>query len=261
MLTGLFGNQTIQKVLLFLFINNKCYGTQLKRLLKTPLTTIQHALSRLEEGNILIGMYEGKAKLYQFNPHFPLINEIELLLKKAYTLLPPEEKKLYSLVQLESVEKRFQEPQLIDFWEKLCKVTRFTRLARSRTKEEKGWNGKGRGEVVVTKTSDTTLLFHERGAWQVNQGEDISFSNIFRWTIDRNAGVISLEHLRHGVDQPVFLFHLTPTSNRILASVDSHLCAEDVYLATAPWDRYSIRLNWRVIGPKKNDEMEYCYTL
>lgn len=260
MLTGLFGNQTIQKVLLFLFINDKCYGTQLKKLLKTPLTTIQNALSRLEEGKIIMGISDGKVKLYKLNPHFPLLNEVELLLKKAYMLLPPEEKKLYSLVQIQSVERRFQEPQLIDFWEKLCEVKRFTRLARTRTKEEKGWNGKGRGEVLVTKVSDTTLLFHERGSWQIKEGEDITFSNIFRWTMDRMAGVISLEHLRLGPDQPVFLFHLTPTSNCILASVDCHLCAEDVYLATVPWDQHSIRLNWRVIGPKKNEEMEYCYT-
>ncbi|MBS0622034.1 MAG: hypothetical protein JSR80_03640 [Verrucomicrobia bacterium] len=65
--------------------------------------------------------------------------------------------------------------------------------------------------------------------------------------------------MRHGPDQPVVLFYLAPTDPHLLASVDSHLCEEDVYLATVPWDPYSIRLNWRVIGPRKNEEMEYCY--
>ena len=92
-----------------------------------------------------------------------------------------------------------------------------------------------------------------------NRCQDIGFSNTFRWTLDRSAGMISLEHLRHGPEQPVFLFHITPTGDHILASVESHFCEEDVYLATVPWDRHSIRLNWRVIGPKKNEEMECCY--
>ncbi|MBS0607607.1 MAG: hypothetical protein JSR57_11705 [Verrucomicrobia bacterium] len=72
--------------------------------------------------------------------------------------------------------------------------------------------------------------------------------------------MISLEHLRLGPEHPVFLFHLAVSSNNVLSSVESHLCEEDAYLATVPWDRYSIQLNWRVIGPKKNEEMESAYT-
>jgi hypothetical protein len=260
MLDGLCGNKNIQKVLLFLFVNNKCYGTQLQRLLKTPLTSLQNALARLEKGSVVISYCEGKTKLYQLNPAYPLLSELELLLKKAYTLLPSQDKKLYSLVQQETFERKFQEPQLIPFWNRLQAVKQFTRLAQSRSRDENGWNGQGKGAVLINKSSDTVLVFHERGSWQVKQGQDISFSNTFRWTLDRDAGMISLEHLRLGPDQPVFLFHLTPTGNNLLASVDSHLCEEDVYLATVPWDRHSIRLNWRVIGPNKNEEMEYCYT-
>ena len=260
MLSGLCGNKNIQKVLLFLFVNNKCYGTQLQRLLKTPLTSLQNALARLEKGKLIISHCEGKTKLYHLNPAYPLLSELEQLLKKTYTLLSPQDKKLYSLVQQETFERRHQEPLLISFWDRLKTVKQFTRLSQSRSKDENGWNGKGKGEVLVSKPTDTTLVFHERGSWLLRQGPDISFSNTFRWTLDRSAGMISLEHLRLGPDQPVFLFHLTPTGNNLLASVDSHLCEEDVYLATVPWDRHSIRLNWRVIGPNKNEEMEYSYT-
>lgn len=260
MLEGLCGNKNVQKVLFFLFVNNKCYGTQLQRLLNTPLTSLQNALARLERGRVITSYCEGKTKLYQLNPAYPLLPELEQLLKKAYTLLSPQDKKLYSLVQLETMGKRIQSPSLLSFWDKLKTIRHFTRLAQSRSKEEKGWNGKGKGEVLVSQSTDTVLIFYERGSWQVKEGPDISFSNTFRWTLDREAGVISLEHLRLGPDHPVFLFHLTPTSSHLLASVDSHLCEEDVYLATVPWDRDAIRLNWRVIGPKKNEEMEYCYT-
>ena len=130
MLNGLCGNKNVQKVLLFLFVNGKCYGAQLHRLLKTPLTSLQNALNRLQRGRVIVSYCEGKTKIYLLNPGYPLIGELEHLLKKAYTLLPPQEKKLYSLVQLENVERRFQEPQLIAFWEKLKSVKQFTRLAQ-----------------------------------------------------------------------------------------------------------------------------------
>ena len=143
------------------------------------------------------------------------------------------------------------------FWEQLKTVKEFTRLVQSR--QENGWNGKGRGEVLVVQPVENVLVFHEKGSWQAQQGQMINFSNTFRWTLDRDAGMISLEHLRHGPDQPVFLFYLVLARNHLLKPLNSHLCGEDVYLATVPWDRQSIRLKWRVIGPKKNEEMECCY--
>ena len=99
MLEGLCGNQNIQKILLFLFVNGKCYGTQLHRSLNTPLTPLQKALNRLEKGGLISSYYEGKTRLYQFNPGYPLLNELELLLKKAYTLLPADNKKAYYVIK------------------------------------------------------------------------------------------------------------------------------------------------------------------
>ncbi len=259
MLEGLCGNKNVQKVLLFLFVNSKCYGAQLQRILRTPLTSLQNALSRLEQGRIIVSYSEGKTKLYQLNPSYPLLPELEQLLKKAYTLLPPQDKKLFSLVQQETLEKRIQEPLLLSFWERLKAVKQMALHAKSHSKNETGWNGKGKGDVLVAKEGDATLVFHERGSWQIRQDQNMSFSNTFRWTLDRSVGMISLEHLRLGPNAPVFLFHLAPTGNNLLASVDSHLCEEDAYLAQVVWDRHSIRLSWRVIGPQKNEEMEYHY--
>src|SRR5207249_4296745 len=148
----------------FLFVNNKCYGTQLQRLLKTPLTSLQNALANLEKGNVIISYCEGKTRLYQLNPAYPLLSELEQLLKKAYTLLPPQDKKLYSLVQQESFDGRFQESQLISFWDKLKTIKQFTHSAKSRSMNESGWNGKGKGEVLVSKPTDTILVFNERGS-------------------------------------------------------------------------------------------------
>jgi hypothetical protein len=258
MLEGLLGNKNVEKVLLFLFVNNKSYGAQLQRSLQTPLTSLQNALHRLEQGRVIVSYCEGKTKLFQINPSYPLIAELEQLLKKAYTLLAPQEKKLYALAQHNALEVRAQYPCLFGFWEKLKTIKQMTLQATSRAHETTGWNGKGRGEILVVQENEKVIIFHERGLWL--HGQNMTFSNTFRWTLDREAGMVSLEHLRLGPHSPVFLFHLAPSSNNILASIDSHLCEEDAYLAQVVWDRYSIRLNWRVIGPKKNEEMEYYYS-
>lgn len=262
MLEVLCGNKNVQKILLFLFVNGKCYGAQLSRLLKTPLTPIQKALLRLEKGGLIMSYFEGKTRLYQFHPSYPLLPELEQLLKKTYTLLPAHEKKDY-YVPKEDHRSAAQESKihiLLSFWEKLGHVTQLTFHAKSKSKEERGWNGKGKGDVAVTKEGSNVLVFTEKGTWMSKDGEEIGFSNIFRWTFDRQAQMISLEHLRRGPDRPVFLFHLVASGNHSLLSVDSHLCEGDTYFGQIHFDQYSLRLNWRVIGPKKNEEIDYHYS-
>ncbi|MBS0629407.1 MAG: winged helix-turn-helix transcriptional regulator [Verrucomicrobia bacterium] len=259
MLEVLCGNKNVQRILLFLFVNGKCYGTQLHRSLKTPLTPLQKALNRLEMGGLITSYYEGKTRLYQFNPAYPLIGEVEQLLKKAYTLLPAHEKKGYYLLKTDPSSNAETNLQvLLTFWEKLLTITELSFHATS--KSGGGWNGKGQGEVVKTKEGANILIFNEKGSWRGKEGSEVTFSNVFRWTLDRRAGVISLEHLRRGPDHPVFLFHLAPSSKQTLSSVDSHLCEGDTYFGQIHFDRFSLRLNWRVIGPKKNEEINYYYS-
>ena len=264
MLEALCGNKSVQRILIFLFVNGKCYGTQLHRSLRTPLTPIQKALNRLEKGGLITSYYAGKTRLYQFNPAYPLINELEQLLKKAYTLLPANEKKEYYLIKEEhkntSIGQENKAQVLLAFWNKLMGVTQLTFHAKTQSKDEKGWNGKGRGEVIITKKDSNTLIFNEKGTWQGKQSAEVNFSNIFRWTLDRNTGLISLEHLRRGPDRPVFLFHLAPSGKHSLSSVDSHLCGGDTYFGQIHFNHHSLRLNWRVIGSKKNEEIDYFYS-
>jgi hypothetical protein len=221
-------------------------------------------LSRLEQGGIITSYYEGKTRIYQFNPAFPLMNELEQLLKKAYTLLPAHMKKDYYVLRedltVSSIKQENKIQVLFAFWEKLMSVTQLTFHAKSKSDEENGWNGKGQGEVIIKRESSHILIFNEKGVWQNKQGEGVNFSNVFRWTLDRHVGVISLEHLRRGMDHPVFLFHLSPSSKHSLSSVDSHLCDGDTYFGQIHFDNYTLRLNWRVIGPKKNEEIHYYYS-
>lgn len=262
MLEVLCGNKNVQRILIFLFVNGKCYGTQLHRSLKTSLTPIQKALNRLEKGGLILSFYEGKTRLYQFNPAYPLLSEVEMLLKKAYTLLPAHIKKDYYVFQEELGTKPFANKQqtLLAFWKKLAEIKELSFIAKTKSKEESGWNGRGKGAVEVTPEGNSTLIFQEKGSWQNKHGTDMDFSNVFRWTLDRDASVIALEHLRRGKDNPTFLFHLAPSSSRSLSSVNSHLCGGDTYLGQVHFDPNNFRLKWRVIGPKKNEEIDYYYS-
>ncbi len=263
MLDAVFGSKSRQKILLFLFVNGKCYGTQLQRLLNTPLTPIQSALSRLEKNGVISSYFEGKTRVYQFNPAFPLLDALESLLKKAYTLLPPQEKKQYSSIKLGPLKASVHDEKetiLLFFWEKLAAVKQLFFNAKTKSKQESGWNGKGKGEVVVTREGEQILIFNEKGSWKNEKGQEIDFSNVFRWTLDRSAKMISLEHLRRGWQQPVFLFHLIPSGSQSMTSIDSHFCEDDTYFGQIFFDSHSLRLNWRVIGPKKNEELDYYYT-
>lgn len=258
----LFGNKNIQKILIFLFVNGKSYGTELHKSLKAPLTPIQKALLKLEKGGLIISYYEGKTRLYQFNPSFPLLSELEILLKKAYTLLPSHEKKLY-YVSNETSSDAPSNPIdkiqiLLAFWDKLSSITQLTCRVKTKSHEMQGWIGKG--DVSASREGSNVLIFNEKGNWTNKQNNETSFTNIFRWSFDRHAGMISLEHLRRGVNNPVFLFHLIPSGNNSLKSVDSHLCGGDTYLGKIHFDRHTLRLSWRVIGPKKNDELDYYYS-
>ncbi len=263
MLEALCGNKNVQRILIFLLVHGKCYKAELHRSFGTPLTPLQKALNRLEKGGLIKSYYEGKTHLYQFNLSYPLMNELEQLLKKAYTLLPPHDKKDYCIAKEDpKTSAAYQENKgqvLLAFWDKLTEVTSLTFQAKTLSKDEKGWTGKGQGKVILTKKDPNSLIFTEKGTWQGLQGEELSFSNIFRWTLDLNIGVIALEHLRRGPEHPVFLFHLEPSGKQSLSSIDSHLCGGDSYFGQIHFNDHNFHLNWRVIGPKKNEKIDYFY--
>lgn len=93
MLEKLFGNAVIEKILFFLLKNEKSYGAELSKVLKTPLYSVQKALIRLEDAGIIVALEEGKTRVFQFNPRYPFLRELKAFLEKAYTFLPIEYKK------------------------------------------------------------------------------------------------------------------------------------------------------------------------
>ena len=258
MLQELFGSKSVERILLFLLVNERCYATQIHKVLEAPLTPLQKALERLEKGGIVKSLYEGKTRLYELNASYPLINELETLLKRAYGSLCPQEKKKYYYVKDQS--EKGDQKVLLAFWDLLKKVSSLHFVAKSHSKNGKGWKGSGRGDVEVSYDGDATLIFTESGVRTNEEEKGIEFTNTFRWTLHRLDGLIGLEHLRYGKMRPVFMFHLRAAGRNCLESVYSHECQQDSYFGAVHLKQGEIRLTWRIIGPHKNEELEYIYT-
>lgn len=258
MLDMLFGNPNIERILLFLFVNERAYASQIQSALSVPLTPIQQALARLERGAFITKSAHGNKQIYQISGDSPFHPELTALLKKRYTLLSPEEKKRYCylhkprLLFAQEIEReQARTKALTTFWKQLAQVKHLFVTAKSETECKTG------EATIRTQLSGTRLTFEESGEWLTDK---TAFTNTFRWNLDAQTALITLEHLRYGTDHPVFLLNLTPTQPRVLESVDAHLCGKDTYLGNIVWKKNAITFYWRIIGPKKNTHLTYRYS-
>lgn len=95
MFEQLFGSKVIEKICFYLIANQKCYASELRRRLGLPLFSVQNALARLERQGVIVSFKEGKTRVYQWNPRYPLQTEFQNFLVKAYSFLPEEMKNKY----------------------------------------------------------------------------------------------------------------------------------------------------------------------
>lgn len=91
-LEKLFGTAVIEKILFYILMNQKTYGAELTSILHLPLYSVQKALERLEDGGIIVAQLAGRTRMYQFNPRYPLLEELCAFLTKAYEFLPEAHK-------------------------------------------------------------------------------------------------------------------------------------------------------------------------
>jgi hypothetical protein len=132
------------------------------------------------------------------------------------------------------------------------------RFATSRSESETGWSGLGVGVVGVEAPTVDVLIFTESGIWQPEHGRETRFSNVYRWSmIDPQR--VRLEHLRFGVERPVYLFDLGPASNDIWLPASPHLCREDCYSAKLRLHDTGVDMSWSINGPKKQECIDYEY--
>jgi len=88
MLEYLFANKNVEKVLIYLCLHGKANATELSRTFNSALDPIQKTLRKLEAGGLLASFLEGRTRVFQWNPRYPFLTEIQALAKKAYSFLP-----------------------------------------------------------------------------------------------------------------------------------------------------------------------------
>ena len=95
MLEYLFVNKNVEKVLMYLFLHGKANATELRRAFDSSLDPIQKTLRKLEGGGLLVSFLEGRTRVFQWNPRYPFLDEIQALAKKTYEFLPSDMQHIY----------------------------------------------------------------------------------------------------------------------------------------------------------------------
>jgi DNA-binding transcriptional ArsR family regulator len=91
MIEALFGSINKERVLIYLCVNGTGYARAIADFFETNLRNIQVQLDNLEAGGILVSRQEGRTRLYEFNPRWPLRDELLALVKRLLDFYPAEE--------------------------------------------------------------------------------------------------------------------------------------------------------------------------
>ncbi|MGB5448680.1 MAG: hypothetical protein WBM80_07125 [Woeseiaceae bacterium] len=90
MLGDLVGSINKERAMIFLVARERGYARQIARFFDVPLNPVQKALDGLEQSGILVSRDVGNTREYEFNPRYPMRDELRALLEKALSLYPEE---------------------------------------------------------------------------------------------------------------------------------------------------------------------------
>lgn len=95
MLIGIFGSETTEKVLLYLANYGEGYAKGIADNFETHLSAVQKVLIKLELNGVLVSQYNGKTKMFSWNPRYPFREKLLLLLEQALNSIPKEDTQKY----------------------------------------------------------------------------------------------------------------------------------------------------------------------
>ena len=95
MVTGLFGNEVAERVLLFLQNYEQGYAREIAALFGLPLFSVQRQLQKLENAGVLASRMAGRTRIFSMNPRYYFKPELSALLEKALAALPQDEIQTY----------------------------------------------------------------------------------------------------------------------------------------------------------------------
>ncbi len=100
MLEVILGSLSCERVLVFIFARKEGYAREIARFFETDLAPIQKQLDKLEFAGVLVSRMVGRTRLYEFNPRYAFLKELQALLEKAITFYSPEERERLMMVRL-----------------------------------------------------------------------------------------------------------------------------------------------------------------
>ena len=94
-LAGLFGNETAEKVLLYLENYGSGYPRAISLTFGIPISQVQRQLERFEREGILASRLIGRTREYRWNPRYLFRKELNSLLSSALKHLPMDYQEKY----------------------------------------------------------------------------------------------------------------------------------------------------------------------
>jgi hypothetical protein len=90
MLEPILGSRSSEQVFIFLIAREKGYATEIANFFDANLYAIQKQLERLESSDVLVSRKVGRTRVYEFNPRYPFLSELKLLLESALNSYPED---------------------------------------------------------------------------------------------------------------------------------------------------------------------------
>ncbi len=87
-LEALFGSVNRERILIFLQARGEGYASEISNFYNTDLSPIQDQLARLEGSGVIVSREVGRTVVFQFNPRYALLKELQALLDKAIYFYP-----------------------------------------------------------------------------------------------------------------------------------------------------------------------------
>lgn len=95
LISGLLGNETAEKVLLYLENYDSAYPREVALAFGVAVSPVQNQFERLEREGLVVSRLMGKTRVYTWNPRCFYLSELHLILKKALKMLPESMQEKY----------------------------------------------------------------------------------------------------------------------------------------------------------------------
>jgi len=90
LLEALLGSKNRERILVYIQARENGYAREIARFFDTDYYPIYDQLGKLEAAGVIVSRKVGRTIVFQFNPRYALLPELQALLEKALSFYPEE---------------------------------------------------------------------------------------------------------------------------------------------------------------------------